>query len=108
MLVTEDGTTKLDPVQYVSVPQLFWNVMLEQTRPKLERITDVEIYGILANSMRCDISMIISRNSKANNKDMGSLFDPTKPSIYSINLDNNNLDGKEMTFPMPQSGFTWP
>ena len=51
--------------------------------------------------------MISGPYSKANNKYMGTLFDPTKPKIYIINLDANNLYGKAMSYPMPQSGFTW-
>ena len=51
--------------------------------------------------------MISGRYSKANNKDMGPLLDPNKPTIYIINLDANNLFGKAMSYPMPQSAFTW-
>ena len=50
--------------------------------------------------------MISGRYSKSNNKYMGTLFDPTKPKIYIINLYANNLYGKAMSFPMPPSGFT--
>ena len=62
---------------------------------------------MLANSMRGGICMISGRYSKANNKYMGTLFDHTKPKIYISNLDANNLYGKAMSYPMPQSGFTW-
>ena len=51
--------------------------------------------------------MISGRYSKANNKYMGTLFDPRKPKIDIINLDANNLYRKAMSYPMPQSGFTW-
>ena len=37
---------------------------------------------------------------------MGNLFDPSKPINYIVNLDANNLYGKSMSYPMPQSGFT--
>ena len=62
---------------------------------------------MLANSMLGGICMSSARYSKANNKYMGKMFDPTKPKIYIINLDAYNLYGKAMSYPMPQSGFTW-
>ena len=51
--------------------------------------------------------MISGRYLKANNKYMGTLFDPTKPKIYIINLDTNNLYGKALSYPIRQSGFIW-
>ena len=91
LLVTEEGNYELDPAHYVSAPQLSWDAMLKQTRVQLELITDPEMYRMLANSMRGGICMISGRYSKANNKYMGTLFDPTKPKIYIINLEANNL-----------------
>ena len=38
---------------------------------------------------------------------MGKMFDACKPTNYIINLDANNLYGKAMSYPMPQSGVTW-
>ena len=106
-IVEEEGNYELDPAHYVSAPQLSWDAMLKQTKCTLELITDPEMYRMLANSMRGGICMISGRYSKANNKYMGALFDPSKPTIYIVNLDANNLYGKAMSYPMPQSGFTW-
>ena len=107
LLVTEEGNYELDPAHYVSAPQLSWDAMLKQTGVQLELISDPEMYRMLANSMRGGICMIRGRYFKGNNKYMGKLFDPTKPTNYIINLDANNLYGKAMSYPMPQSGFTW-
>ena len=96
----------MNPVHYVSAPQLSWDAMLKQTRVQLELITDPEMYRMLVNSMRGGICMITGRDSKANNKYMGKLFDPTKPTNSIINLDAHNLYGKAMSYPMLQSGFT--
>ena len=38
---------------------------------------------------------------------MGTPFDSTKPTIYIINLETNNLYGMPMSYPMPESVFTW-
>ena len=76
-LVTEEPNCELDPAHYVSAPQLSWDAMLKQTRVQLELITDPEMYRMLAISMRGGICMISGRYSKANNKYMGTLFDPT-------------------------------
>ena len=107
LMMVEEGNYELDPAHYVSAPQLSWDAMLKQTKCRLELITDPEMYRMLVNSMRGGICMISGRYSKANNKYMGTLFDPTKPTIFIINLDANNLYGKAMSYPMPQSGFTW-
>ena len=106
-MVTEEGNYELDPAHYVSAPQLSWDAMLKQTRVNLELITDPEMYRMLSNAMRGGVCMISGRYSKANNKYMGSLYDCSKPTNYIIYLDANNLYGKAMSYPMPQSGFTW-
>ena len=107
LVVTEEGNYELDPAHYVSAPQLSWDAMLKQTRVQLELITDPEMYRMLANSMLGGICMSSARYSKANNKYTEKMFDASKPSKYIINLDANNLYGKAMNYPMPQTGFTW-
>ena len=106
LVIVEEGNYELDPAHYVSAPQLSWDAMLKQTRCRLELIRDPEMYQMLANSMRGGICMISGRYSKANNKYMENLFDPRKPTNFIVNLDANNLYGKAMSYPMPQSGFT--
>ena len=51
--------------------------------------------------------MLSGRYSKANNKYKLAVFDPSKPTIYTDNLEANNLYGKAKSYPMSQSGFTW-
>ena len=105
LVVTEEGNYELDRAYYVSAPQLSWDGMLKQTRAQLELITDPEMDRMLASSIRAGICMISGRYSKANNKYMGSLFDPTKPTNYIIKMDANNLSRKVMSYPRPQSGL---
>ena len=107
LLVIEDGNYELDPAHYVSASQLSWDAMLKQTRDQLELITDPEMYRMFANSMHGGICMISRRYSKANNKYMGTLIDPTKAKIYISNQEANKLYGKARSYPMPRSGFTW-
>ena len=51
--------------------------------------------------------MISGRYYKAKNKNMCWLFDPTKPTDYIINLEEDKLYGKALSYAMPQSGFIW-
>ena len=81
--------------------------MLKQTRVQLDLISDPDIYRMLRNSMRGRGCMITGRYTNAKNINLGTLFEPTKTKVYIINLDANNLYGKAMRFPMPESRFTW-
>ena len=46
------------------------------------------------------------RYARANNKLMGSLYDPTKPTS-SMEVDANNLYGWAISQPMPDGNFEW-
>ena len=47
------------------------------------------------------------RYARANNKLMKSLYDPTKPTSYIMEVDANNLDGWAMSQEMPDGKFEW-
>ena len=47
------------------------------------------------------------RYARANNKLMGSLFDPRLPTCYIMEVDANNLDGWGMSQEMPDGDFDW-
>ena len=45
--------------------------------------------------------------ARANNKLMGSLYDPTQPISYIMEVDANNLYGWAMSHKMPDGDFEW-
>ena len=51
--------------------------------------------------------MISKRYAKANNKALGPLYDPTKPSEIFIYLDAKNLYGWAMSQILPIGEFNW-
>ena len=77
--MNEEGNYEVDLGHSVIAPLLSWDAMLKQIRVNLELITDPEMYRMLWNAMPGGICMISGRYSKANNKYMGTQFDPTKP-----------------------------
>ena len=81
---------KLDPCHYFSSPGLSWDAMFKITCVKLENISDIDMYLFIAKGLRGGIFYIAKRHSKGNNKYMKN-YDITKPSIYVLYLDMNNL-----------------
>ena len=63
-------------------------------------------YLIIEKEMRVDISYIVKRHSKANNKYMQS-YNINEPSKFIVYLDENSLFGWAMTQYLPYSGFQW-
>ena len=47
------------------------------------------------------------RYARANNKTMGSLYDPTKPTSYIMYVDANNLYGWAMSQHLPDDEYEW-
>ena len=45
------------------------------------------------------------RYARANNKLMGSIYDPTKPSFYIMYVDANNLHSWAMSQPLPDNEY---
>ena len=73
---------------------------------RLEKIVDIDIYLFIEKGLRGGISYIAKRYAKANNKYMKN-YDPTKPSIYVLYLDMNNLYSWAMSGYLPYGGFKW-
>ena len=80
--------------------------MLKMTGVKLEKISDIDMTLFIEKGLWGGISYIAKRYSKANNKHMKN-HDPTKPSIYIMYLDMNNLYGYGMSDYIPYGGFKW-
>ena len=98
---------KLDPAHYVSSPQLGWDAMMHETDCELTLINDKAMFAMIDDGLRGGVSMISKRHAKANNKYMGTRYNPSKPSTYIMYWDANNLYGWAMSQSMPCGDFNW-
>ena len=58
-------------------------------------------------NIRCRICHASVRYTCANNKLMGSLYDPRQPTSYIMEVDANNLYGWAMSQEMPDGDLKW-
>ena len=84
---------QLDPAYFVSAPQLAWNALLKHINQSIPLITDPEMYRMIQPNIRGGICHASVRYARANNKLIGSLYNPTKPTSYIMEVDANNLYG---------------
>ena len=96
---------QLDPAYFVSAPQLAWNALLKHINQSISLITDQEIYQMIQPNIRVGIFHASVRYARANNELIGSLYDPTKPTSYIMEVDTNNLYGWAMSQEMPDGKF---
>ena len=96
----------LCPSQYLSVPALSQDVMLNMTKIKFELISDPDMFILFKKGMRGGVPYISNRYSKANNKYL-KCYDPKQESKHIIYSDANNLYGYAMSKFLPTSGFKW-
>ena len=97
----------LDPAYYMSAPQLAWNALLKYIDRPINLITDPEIYRMIQPNIRGGICHASVRYARANNKLMGSLYYPTKPTFYIMYVDANNIYGWAMSHPLPDDEYEW-
>ena len=98
---------ELDPCWYYTAPGLSCDAMLKTTGVTLELLTDINMAQMIEKGIRGGVSMISTRHSQANNKYMGTDYDPSKPSKYIQYLDANNLYGWAMSQKLPIGNFRW-
>ena len=91
----------------MSAPQLAWNALLKHINRPIQLITDPEMYRMIQPNIRGGICHASVRYSRANNKLMGSLYDPTQPASYIMEVDANNLYNLAMSQEMPDGDFEW-
>ena len=82
---------QLDPAYFVSAPQLTWNALLKHIDRPIPLITDTEMYRMIQPNIRGGICHACVRYARADNKLVGSLYDPRQPTSYIMELDANNL-----------------
>jgi hypothetical protein len=65
--------------------------MLKTINKKIELITDPDMYFLVEEGIRGGFCNVSKRLIEANNRYMGSDFEPSKPESYILYLDANNL-----------------
>ena len=98
---------QLDLAYFLSAPQLTWNALLKHIDRPIQLITDPEMYRMIQPNIRGSNCHASVRYARANNKLMGSLYDPTQPTSYIMEVDANNLYGWAMSQEMPDGDFEW-
>ncbi len=73
----------------------------------LQLISDPEMFKMVDSGIRGGVAMVVNRFARANNKYLGDLYDPSKPTTFILYLDANNLYGWAMSQPLPIRGFKW-
>ena len=96
---------QLDPAYFVSAPQLAWNALLKHIDRPIPLITEPEMYRMIQPNIRGAVWYASVRYARANNKLMGSLYDPRLPTSYIMEVDANNLYGRAMSQEMPDGNF---
>ena len=86
----------LDPYHYFSSPGLIWDEMLKMTGIKLDLNSNSDMHLYIEKGMRCGISYICKRYSKANNKYM-KCYDSSVENKFIMYLDAYNLYGPVFT-----------
>ena len=95
----------LDRFYFVSAPQLAWNALLKHIDRPISLITDPVMYRMIQPNIRGGICHASVRYARANNKLIGSLYDPRQPTSYIMEVDTNNLYGWAMSQEMPDGDF---
>ena len=65
------------------------------------------MYRMIQRNIRNGICHASVRYARANNKLIKSLYDPTKPTSYLMEINWNNLYGWAMSQEMPDGKFEW-
>ena len=71
----------------------------------LHLITDVDMYRVVENSIRGGISIISTRQARANSPSFPATYDSSLPNQNFTYLDANNLYGWAMSQSLPTHGF---
>ena len=96
---------QLDLAYFLSAPQLAWNALLKYIDQAILLIIDLEMYHMIHPNIRGCIFRASVRYARANNKLMGSLYDPRQPTSYIMEIDTNNLYAWNMSQKMPNGDF---
>ncbi|XP_044019505.1 uncharacterized protein LOC122859886 [Aphidius gifuensis] len=101
------NTYKLDPAHYYTLPGLSFSAMLRYTQIELELLTDPEMMLFIEQGIRGGLSQVSNRYGKANNRYMGSEYNPEEEESFLMYLDLNNMYGAAMREYLPTCKFEW-
>ena len=96
----------LDPVKFLSAPELAWQAVLKKTEVKAELLTVIDMLLMVEKGIRGGICHAKYQYAKANNKSMKD-YDKNKESSYLKYWDVNNLYGWVMQQKLPVNNFEW-
>ena len=95
----------LNPLNYVTFPELAKDACLKVSGVSLDPVIDLDLRIAIQQCVRGGISMAVKRVSRANNKYMKN-YDPSKPDIFLLYFDANNLyDGDAMNQKLPTGNY---
>ena len=99
-------TYQIDPIYFVSTPELEWQTCLKKTGVKLELIADYDMLLMIEKGDSGGICQATHRYAKANNKYIKN-YDKNTESSYIEYLDANNFYGWAMSQKLVVNGFKW-
>ena len=98
---------QLDPAYYMSAPQLAWSALFKFINRPIHLLNDPEMHRMIQPNIRGGKVHATVRYARANNKMLGTLYDPRKPTSYILYVDANNLYGWAMSQPLPDDKIEW-
>lgn len=101
------ATYSLDPAFYYTAPGLSWDAMLRKMRVNIELLTDVDMLLFFERGIRGGLYQCIHRHAKANNPQMGEVFNASEATSYIMYLDVNNLNRYAIQQSLPIGRFRW-
>ncbi|KAF0093416.1 MAG: hypothetical protein FD144_5964, partial [Rhodospirillaceae bacterium] len=101
------GQYGLDPVHFITTPQMCWAAMLRFCQVERPLNHDPEIHRRVRTGMRGGIAQITTRYARANNPEMGAAWAPEEPTSYIVYLDANNLYGWALSQRLPYGVAEW-
>ncbi|GFT25899.1 c2H2-type domain-containing protein [Trichonephila clavipes] len=97
----------LDPVHFITSPQLTWNAGLIISKVELQLLGDVNEYLWFEKGMRGGVCLLGRRHAIANNPYITENYNKKLSSNYILALDANNLHGFAMSQFLPVGNFRW-
>ena len=96
----------LDPAHYFSSPHFTFDAFLRYTGATMDLLSDPDQYLFVSRGIRGGLSAVSKRYSRANNRFVPG-YDSSRPSVFILDLDANNLYGWAMRNPLPVGGYRW-